>query len=128
MGFKKATQRPFIAHNMVFSSKKEYLNAKHISKELELLYSSSRDNEEELNSILDKVEELIDRFDKNTKLRVGDEDFNPNFVGIIRFLYEASYIGLEFENEITKKISDSLKKRFVSISDKLLTYCVFIEF
>ena len=128
MGFKKATQVPYIAHNMEFISKKEYLNAKLISKELDLLYSSSRENEEEIDVILDKVQLLIDKFDENTRLRIGDENFNPNFVGIINFLYEADRIGTQFEDKETKKCSNRQKVRIEYISDMLREYCDFIEF
>ena len=113
----------YIEYEFAFFSKMEYLNTKLINEKLELLYSLTRENEEEFNSILDKVEELINRFDKDTKLRIGDEIFHKNFVGIVRFLYEVSYIEVEFKKEITKQISESLKKRFVSISEKLLSYC-----
>ena len=128
MGFKKATQVTYIAHNMEFLSKKEYLNAKFISELLDLLYSSSREDKEEINTILNKVEELIGNFDGNTRLRVGDEDFNPNFVGIINFLYEANHIGTNYEDKETKNLTRAMKRRFVNISDKLREYCDFIEF
>ena len=128
MGFKKATQVPYIAYNMEFSSKKEYLNAKFISELLDLLYSSSREDKEEVNAILNKVEELIGNFGENTRLRIGDEDFNPNFVGIIRFMYEADRIGTNYEDKETKNLTRAMKRRFVKILDKLWEYCDFIEF
>ena len=123
MGFMSATLSDYIEYEFAFLSKREYLNTKLINEKLELFYSLTRENEEELNFILDKVEELINLFHKDTKLRIGDEIFHKNFVGIVRFLYEASYIGVEFKKEITKQFSESLKKRFVSISEKLLSYC-----
>ena len=145
MGFKSASQSnssKYIVRNLIFSSKREYLNARRINKKLELLYSpapsgslwptikysSARDDEEEFNSILDKVEELLTIFDEDTKLRIGDENFNQKFHGIVDFLYEACDLATNREDELSKQIPEYIKKRFISISDKLMDYCVLIEF
>ena len=145
MGFKSATQSnssKYIVNNLIFSSKREYLNAKRINKKLKLLYSpapsgslwptikysSARDDEEEFNSILDKVEELLTRFDEDTKLRIGDGNFNQKFLGIVDFLYEAGDLATNREDELSKQIPEYIKKRFISISDKLMDYCVLVEF
>ena len=131
MGFKSATQSnnsKYIVHDVIFSSKREYLNAKRINEKLKLLYSSTRDNEEKLNSLLDKVEELVNRFDEDTKLKIGEGNFNQHFIGIVDFLYEASDIIMNNENELSKQISEYIKKRFISVSEKLMYYCVLVEF
>ena len=145
MGFKSETQsgrRGYRFNNLIFPSKQIYLTTKRINKKLELLYSpapsgslwptirysSARDDEEEFNSILDKVEELLTRFDEDTKLRIGDGNFNQNFIGIVDFLYEASDLATNREDELSKQIPQYIKKRFIYISDKLMDYCVLVEF
>ena len=138
MGFKSASTR-------------EDLITKQINEKLKLLYSPSpsrslwptirsspvRDNEKEFNSILDKVEELLSRYDKNPHLRIGGGNFNQKFLGIVDFLYEAGDLnpivvcieGEEYkkETEVTQ-ISKDIKKRFISVADKLWDYCDPIEF
>ena len=128
MGFKQATQSEYVMYDLVFSSKREYSNAKLINEKLETLYSSTRENEEELNSLLDKVEELVNRFDEGTKLRIGEGNFNQHFVGIVKFLYEANDIVMNIENELSKQMPEYIKKRIISISAKLMYYCVLVEF
>ena len=134
MGFKSAPTREDIT--------------KQINEKLKLLYSSSpsrslwptirsspaRDNEKEFNSILDKVEELLLKYDKNPHLRIGGENFNQKFLGIVDFLYEAGDLNPIVEGEEYKKktgvtqISKDIKKRFISVADKLWDYCDPIEF
>ena len=131
-------------------STREDLITKQINEKLKLLYSPSpsrslwptirsspaRDNEKEFNSILDKVEELLSKYDKNPHLRIGGENFNQKFLGIVDFLYEAGDLNpivVCIEEEYKKKtgvtqISKDIKKRFISVADKLWDYCDLIEF
>ena len=121
---------------------------KQINEKLKLLYSPSpsrslwptirsspaRDNEKEFNSILDKVEELLSKYDKNPHLRIGGGNFNQKFLGIVDFLYEAGDHNPIVEGEEYKKkteatqISKDIQKRFISVADKLWDYCDPIEF
>ena len=124
---------------------------KQINEKLKLLYSSSpsrslwptirsspaRDNEKEFNSILEQVEELISKYDKNPHLGIGGENFNQKFLGIVDFLYEAEDLNpivVCIEGEEYKKkteatqISKDIQKRFISVADKLRDYCDLIEF
>ena len=140
MGFKSATQRDskgYRFNNLIFPFKKIYLITKRINRKLELLYSpapsgslwptinysSVRDNEEEFNTILDKVEKYIDRFyeeyDKVTIIETDDAAFNQEFLGIVNFLYEASDFYCKKEDELSKKTSECIKERFIFIADKL---------
>ena len=113
---------------------------KQINEKLKLLYSPSpsrslwptirsspaRDNEKEFNSILDKVEELLSKYDKNPHLGIGGENFNQKFLGIVDFLYEAG--DLEEKKTVATQISKDIQKRFISVADKLWDYCDPIEF
>ena len=121
---------------------------KQINEKLKLLYSPSpsrslwptirsspaRDNEKEFNSILDKVEEMLSKYDKNPHLRIGGENFNQKFLGIVDFLYEAGDLnpiveGEEYQKEtVATQISKDIQKRFISVADKLWDYCDPIEF
>ena len=113
---------------------------KQINEKLKLFYSSSpsrslwptirsspaRDNEKEFNSILEQVEELISKYDKNPHLGIGGGNFNQKFPGIVDFLYEAG--DLEEKKTEATQISKDIKKRFISVADKLWDYCDLIEF
>ena len=113
---------------------------KQINEKLKLLYSPSpsrslwptirsspaRDNEKEFNSILEQVEELISKYDKNPHLGIGGGNFNQKFLGIVDFLYEAG--DLEEKKTVATQISKDIQKRFISVADKLWDYCVPIEF
>ena len=121
---------------------------KQINEKLKILYSPSpsrslwptirfspaRDNEKEFNSILDKVEELLSKYDKNPHLRIGGGNFNQKFLGIVDFLYEAGDLNPIVEGEEYKKktvatqISKDIQKRFISVADKLWDYCDPVEF
>ena len=121
---------------------------KQINEKLKLLYSPSpsrslwptirsspaRDNEKEFNSILEQVEELLSKYDKNPHLRIGGGNFNQKFNGIVDFLYEAGDLNPIVEGEEYKKktvatqISKDIQKRFISVADKLWDYCDPIEF
>ena len=121
---------------------------KRINEKLKLLYSPSpsrslwptirsspaRDNEKEFNSILEQVEELLSKYDKNPHLRIGGGNFNQKFPGIVDFLYEAGDLNPIVEGEEYKKktvatqILKDIKKRFISVADKLWDYCDPIEF
>ena len=140
MGFKSATQsdsKGYRFNNLIFPFKKIYLITKQINRKLELLYSPAssgslwptinyslvRDNEEEFNAILDKVEKYFDRFneeyDEVTIVEIGDAAFNNEFFGIVNFLYEASDFYCKKEDELSKKTPEYIKERFISIADKL---------
>ena len=113
---------------------------KQINEKLKLFYSSSpsrslwptirsspaRDNEKEFNSILEQVEELISKYDKNPHLGIGGGNFNQKFPGIVDFLYEAG--DLEEKKTVATQISKDIQKRFISVADKLWDYCDPIEF
>ena len=113
---------------------------KQINEKLKILYSSSpsrslwptirssptRDNEKEFNSILEQVEELISKYDKNPHLGIGGGNFNQKFNGIVDFLYEAG--DLEEKKTVATQISKDIQKRFISVADKLWDYCDPIEF
>ena len=113
---------------------------KQINEKLKLLYSSSpsrslwptirsspaRDNKKEFNSILEQVEELISKYDKNPHLGIGGGNFNQKFPGIVDFLYEAG--DLEEKKTVATQISKDIQKRFISVADKLWDYCDPIEF
>ena len=137
MGFKSETQsgrRGYRCNNLIFPSKQIYLTIKRINRKLELLYSpapsgsllstirysSARDDFEEFNAILDKVEKYFDRFnekyDEVTIVETDDAAFNQEFFGIVDFLNEA----FDFkEDEISKKTPKYIKERFISIAVKL---------
>ena len=138
MGFKSETQsgrRGYRFNNLIFPSKQIYLTIKRINRKLELLYSpapsgslwptisysSARDDVEEFNAILDKVEKYIDRFneeyDEVTIVETDDAAFNQEFFGIVNFLYEA--FDCKKEDEISKKTPKYIKERFSSIAVKL---------
>ena len=140
MGFKTTTQsgrRGYRFNNLIFPFKKIYLTVKKINSKLELLYSpapsgslwptirysSARDDVEEFNAILDKVEKYFDRFnedyDEVTIEETDDAAFNQEFPGIVDFLYEAcDFINCK-EDELSSRIPEYIKERFISISDKL---------
>ena len=124
MGFKSATQslrRGYRLNNLIFPSKQIYLTIKRINRKLELFYSSERDNVEEFNVILDKVEEYVDRFKEEYGevhiLETNDSAFNEEFIEIVDFLNEACDIQ---ENEdLSNKTPKYIKERFDSIALKL---------
>ena len=124
MGFKTATQslrRGYRINNLIFPSKQIYLTIKRINRKIELLYSSDRDDVEEFNAILDKVEEYVDRFNEEygevTILETDDSAFNQEFFEIVDFLNEACDI--KEDDEISNKTPKYIKERFDSIAVKL---------
>ena len=121
MGFKSVTQKGYRFNNLIFPSKQIYLTVKKINRKLELLYSSARDDVEEFNAILGKVEEYIDRFneeyDQVTIVETDDSAFNQEFFGIVDFLNEACDI--KEDDEISNKTLKYIKERFNSIAFKL---------
>ena len=121
MGFKSAVQKGYRFNNLIFPSKQIYLTVKKINRKIELLYSSARDDVEEFNAILDKVEEYIDRFneeyDQVTIVETDDSAFNEEFIEIVDFLNEACDIQ---ENEdLSNKTPKYIKERINSIAFKL---------
>ena len=124
MGFKTATQslrRGYRLNNLIFPSKQIYLTIKRINRKIELLYSSDRDDVEEFNAILDKVEEYVDRFkeeyDEVTILETDDSAFNQEFFEIVDFLNEACDI--RYDEDLSNKTPKYIKERFDSIAVKL---------
>ena len=121
MGFKLAMQKGYRFNNLIFPSKQIYLTVKKINRKLELLYSSARDDVEEFNAILDKVEEYIDRFneeyDQVTIVETDDSAFNQEFFGVVDFLNEACDI--KEDDEISNKTPKYIKERFNSIAFEL---------
>ena len=53
---------------------------------------------------------MVNRFDEDTKLRIGEGNFNQHFIGIVNFLYEASDILMNKENELSKQMPEYIKK------------------
>ena len=83
-------------------------------------YSSKRDDEEEFVSILDEVEELIDRFYKKINVRETDDSaFNKMFYGITNFLYEAYGYENKQEDIYSKKTPEYIKERFINLANRL---------
>lgn len=67
-------------------------------------YSPTRDNVNNFNAILDRVEERIDRFSEKVKIiETDDSAFNEEFPGIIDFLYEASDLPENSEKRFEKR-------------------------
>ena len=124
MGFKTATQslrRGYRLNNLIFPSKQIYLTIKRINRKLELFYSSERDNVEEFNVILDKVEEYVDSFKEEYGevhiLETDDSAFNEEFIEIVDFLNEACDI--KEDEDLSNKTPKYIKERFNSIAFKL---------
>ena len=83
-------------------------------------YSTVRDDEEEFDSILDRVEERIDRFNEKVNVRETDDSaFNKMFIGITDFLYEAYDFENNTEDESSKQTPGYIKKRFINLSNRL---------
>ena len=131
MGFKSATNTnvkkdKYKINTLIFSSRIEYQTIESIDRNLRFLYSPAlsnslwptinysptRDNVNNFNAILDRVEERIDRFNKKVKIiETDDSAFNEEFPGIIDFLYEAS--------ELPESSEKYFEKRFIYISKRL---------
>ena len=137
MGFKSTTQSNIRQHevnNLIFPSRNIFSTIESINKNLDFFYSPStnnslwptinyspvRDDNEEFDSILDRVEELINRIKEKVDIRETDDAaFNQEFLGIVNFLYEASDFEYKTEDELSKQTPEYIKKRFISISHKL---------
>ena len=64
------------------------------------------------NTILNRVEERIDRLNERVKfVETDDSAFNEEFPGIIDFLYEAS--------ESSENSEKQFEKRFIKLAQKL---------
>ncbi|CAH3165058.1 unnamed protein product, partial [Porites lobata] len=75
-------------------------------------YSLTRENVDNFNTILDRVEERIDRLNERVKfVETDDSAFNEEFPGIIDFLYEAS--------ELSENSEKQFEKRFIKLAQKL---------
>ena len=112
MGFKSATKTnvnkdKYEINNLIFSSRIEYKTIKSIDRNLQFFYLPAPHNSlcetirylpargsiNNFDCIPDRVEERIDRFDKEAKIiETDDSAFNEEFPGIMDFLYEASEI------------------------------------
>ena len=128
MGFKSATNTNvnYKINNLIFSSRLEYQTVESIDRNLKFLYSPApsnslcstinysltRDNVDNFNAILDRVEERIDRFNEKVKIiETDDSAFNEEFPGIVDFLYEAS--------DLPENSEKYFEKRFIHISKRL---------
>ena len=139
MGFKPETQIDRgCESNVSFSKKRIYKIARKIDKSLGLLYSpapqgsswptirysSVRDSIKEFEKILDEVEEsvcilaikvseILDPILDNSAV------FTKEFLGILSFLHEADDIFRKKEDELSKKIPDNIKEKFLSVAQQL---------
>lgn len=129
MGFKSATKttvEKYEINNLIFSSRLEYQIVESIDRNLRFLYSPpppnslwptinyslTRENVDNFNTILDRVEERIDRLNERVKfVETDDSALNEEFPGIIDFLYEASEL---FENS-----EKQFEKRFIKLAQRL---------
>ena len=83
-------------------------------------YSAVRDDEEEFDSILDRVEERIDGFIEKVNVRETDDSaFNKMFIGITDFLYEAYDYENNKEDRYSKKTPEYIKERFINLANRL---------
>ena len=108
MGFKSAsnttvTNDPFETNNLVFSSQEEYKKIQSIDNDLGSLYLTTfrrgfreniidtqvREDHIKLNTILDRVEKKINRFDKKVDIIQKADTFQCEFFYINSFLREA---------------------------------------
>ena len=75
-------------------------------------YSKLRDDKEEFDCILDRVEKFLNMLDGKVEIiETADSALNQEFGGIIDFLYEAG--DFYFDNK------NHFGKRFINISDRL---------
>ena len=137
MGFKSTTQSnssQYQVNNLIFPSRHVFSTIESINRNLRFLYSPAppnslwstinystvRDNDEEFDSILDRVEERIDRFNEKVEIiETDDAAFNKEFNGIINFLYEATDFEDNKEDELSKKTPENIKKRFINLANRL---------
>ena len=120
-------------NGLIFPSRQIFSTIESINRKLNFLYSPSppnslwpsinyssvRDDNEEFEAILDRVEEWIDSFkEKFEIIETTDAAFNNEFLGIVNFLYEASDYAMKKENDLSKQTPESIKKRFNSIAFK----------
>ena len=84
-------------------------------------YSLTRENVDNFNTILDRVEERIDRLNERVKfVETDDSAFNEEFPGIIDFLYEAS--------ELSENSEKQFEKRFIKLAQKLWDLGICLSF
>ena len=120
--------------NLIFPSKLVFSTIESIDRNLRILYSKAppnsiwdrinysavRDDDEEFNAILDRVEERIVRFAGKVKLiETDDAAFNRKFLGIMDFLYEAHDFESNIEVKYIKQTPEYIKKRFIDLADRL---------
>ena len=112
MGYKSAkksnvSEDKYEINNLVFPSRHVFTTIQSIDRNLRFLYSPApsgsiwptikysptRDDDDEFDAILDRVEERINRIKEEVKIiEKDDAAFNQQFLGIIDFLYEAEDI------------------------------------
>ena len=142
MGFKSAKNTSNVNQsnirykvaNIIFPSRFVYSTIKSIHRNLKFFYSPAppdkiwstinysavREDEEEFNCILDRVEERIERFDEEVEIiETDDAAFNKKFHGIIDFLYEACDFENNKEDELSKQTPEYIKKRFINLASRL---------
>ena len=120
--------------NLIFPSRLVFSTIESIDRNLRILYSKAppnsfwrtinysavRDDEEEFDSFLDRVEERIDRFNEKVNVRETDDSaFNKMFIGITDFLYEAYDFENNKEDRYSKKTPEYIKERFINLANRL---------
>ena len=136
MGFKSAknirnvnqSNGKYEVDDLIFPSRFVYSTIKSIDRNLKFFYSPAppykfwstinystvRDDEEEFNCILDRVEEQINRFNEEVEIiETYYAAFNEKFHGIVDFLNEASDFENNEEDELSKQTPEYIKKRFI---------------
>ena len=129
MGFKSAknirkvnqSNGSYEEDDMIFLSRFIYSTIASIDRNLRFLYSPAppnsnrntinyspvRDDDEEFDAILDRVEERINRITGKVQIvETDDAAFNITFCGIMDFLNEASDLPSNSENHFEKRIVD----------------------
>ena len=130
----KQVNGSYKVNNIIFPSRFVFSTIESIDRNLRFLYSKAppnswrdrinysavRDNEEEFDAILDRVEERMNRINGRIKFEETDDAaFNRKFFGIMDFLYEAHDFENNKEDELSKKTPENIKKRFINLSNRL---------
>ena len=136
MGFKSTNKSnaKYKVNDLIFPSKIAFTTVESIDRNLRIFYSRAppnslwkrinysavRDDEEEFDSFLDRVEERIDRFNEKVNVRETDDSaFNKMFIGITDFLYEAYDYENNKEDRYSKKTPEYIKERFINLANRL---------
>ena len=120
-------------NNIIFPSKQVFLTIRSINRFLELLYSpeayfgglsknysSFREDNEQFENILVIVEKLLDRIKERVVIiEIDNGNYCKEFIGIMDFMDEALSYKYELKYVKLKPTPEYIKKRFISISDKI---------